>query len=164
MGLFDILSSVVPGVGRTVRDVENVTDAASSTSSAGSAVGSAAAGIVGSAVSMGVGMFMSKKMMDKQSKMIAEQQQQAMQQQAMQMQQMQQMYNPGMQQQTVPSMYYAVVDGQQMGPLDITALQQMICNQQVKADTMMWKPTMQAWAQAATLPELAAFFAAPPSL
>ena len=52
MGLFDILSSVVPGVGRTVRDVENVTDAASSTSSAGSAVGSAAAGIVGSAVSI----------------------------------------------------------------------------------------------------------------
>jgi membrane protease subunit (stomatin/prohibitin family) len=59
--------------------------------------------------------------------------------------------------------YYVVVNGQQAGPYNGTALGQMIRQQTMTRDTLVWKQGMAAWAKAGEVPEIAALFApAPP--
>jgi len=55
--------------------------------------------------------------------------------------------------------YYAVINGQQAGPYDGAALQQLIRQQLVTRDTLMWKQGMAQWAKANDVPEVATLFA-----
>jgi membrane protease subunit (stomatin/prohibitin family) len=55
--------------------------------------------------------------------------------------------------------YYAVINGQQTGPYDGAALQQLIRQQLVTRDTLMWKQGMAQWAKASEVPEVATLFA-----
>jgi len=50
---------------------------------------------------------------------------------------------------------FVAVNGQQSGPFDVPQLTQLAQNGQLKADTLVWKAGMAAWAAASTLPELA---------
>lgn len=50
---------------------------------------------------------------------------------------------------------FVAVNGQQSGPFDVPQLTQLAQNGQLKADTLVWKAGMAAWASASTLPELA---------
>lgn len=59
--------------------------------------------------------------------------------------------------------WYAMVGGQQQGPMDHQGLQQLIGSGQVTPATMVWKQGMAGWAAASSVPELSASFpAAPP--
>lgn len=60
--------------------------------------------------------------------------------------------------------YYAVINGQQAGPYDSAALQQLVRQNVVTRDTLMWKQGMAQWAKASEVPEVATLFAtqAPP--
>ncbi|MBK9330776.1 MAG: SPFH domain-containing protein [Sphingobacteriales bacterium] len=49
---------------------------------------------------------------------------------------------------------FVAVNGQQSGPFDVPQLTQLAQNGQLKADTLVWKAGMAAWAAASTLPEL----------
>ncbi|HMY24270.1 MAG TPA: GYF domain-containing protein, partial [Chitinophagales bacterium] len=60
---------------------------------------------------------------------------------------------------------FVAVNGAQTGPFDVPALTQMAQSGQLKADTLVWKAGMAAWAAASTLPELAAVLnSVPPPL
>lgn len=58
--------------------------------------------------------------------------------------------------------YYVVVGGTQSGPFTMDVLRQMVAQQTLTRDTLVWKQGMAAWAKASEVPELAALFAAPP--
>jgi membrane protease subunit (stomatin/prohibitin family) len=55
--------------------------------------------------------------------------------------------------------YYAVINGQQAGPYDSAAVQQLIRQQVITGDTLVWKQGMAQWAKANTVPEVATLFA-----
>jgi membrane protease subunit (stomatin/prohibitin family) len=56
-------------------------------------------------------------------------------------------------------MFHVAINGQQAGPFDMGALQAHLNNGTLKRDSLVWKAGMATWAQAATVPELAALFA-----
>ncbi len=62
----------------------------------------------------------------------------------------------------VMEQYYVAVNGQQSGPFPLATFVQMIQAGQLRADSMVWKNGMAAWATANQLPELAGYFNAPP--
>lgn len=57
---------------------------------------------------------------------------------------------------------FVAVNGAQTGPFDVAALTQMAQAGQLKADTLVWKAGMAAWAAAATLSELSGILGAVP--
>ncbi len=76
-----------------------------------------------------------------------------------QQQQQQQQYAPPP---PPPVQFYASVNGQQMGPLGYQQLQQMVQQNQITRQTLMWKSGMAGWIPAGQVPELANFFGAVP--
>ena len=62
--------------------------------------------------------------------------------------------------------YYAGINGQQAGPLDVNALRQKVGSGEIKEDTLVWKNGLPAWTPAGQVPELAPLFASagPPPL
>lgn len=57
--------------------------------------------------------------------------------------------------------FHISVNGQQYGPYDMTAMQQMAVNGQVTPATYVWRPGMSQWLPAAQCSELSALFAPP---
>lgn len=51
--------------------------------------------------------------------------------------------------------YYAVVDGERVGPLNLAAVAEMINNSQITADSLMWTAGLPDWAPAETINEVA---------
>lgn len=60
--------------------------------------------------------------------------------------------------------YYVAINGQAMGPFDITALSQMANNGQITADSLVWKSGMAEWAKAGTINELEGLFTVMPPI
>jgi len=58
--------------------------------------------------------------------------------------------------------FFVAVNGQQSGPFDLAALQQMAISGQLTRDSLVWKQGMAAWAAASTVAELSAVFGAVP--
>lgn len=54
--------------------------------------------------------------------------------------------------------YYVVINGQQFGPCDMSALQQLVQTGQINAQTMAWAAGMAAWMPIASIPQLACLF------
>jgi membrane protease subunit (stomatin/prohibitin family) len=60
---------------------------------------------------------------------------------------------------------FVSLSGQQAGPFDLAQLKQLALERKVDRDSLVWREGMAAWAAAASLPEIAALFAAvPPKL
>jgi membrane protease subunit (stomatin/prohibitin family) len=60
---------------------------------------------------------------------------------------------------------FVALNGQQAGPFDLPALQQMVQSGQLTRESLVWRQGMAAWATAGSLAELAPLFAnAPPPL
>lgn len=59
--------------------------------------------------------------------------------------------------------WHAVINGQQVGPFAVEALQQQVLSGQMTGDTLVWRQGMASWVAAKQAPELSALFAAPPS-
>jgi len=57
------------------------------------------------------------------------------------------------------SAYHVALNGQQAGPFDLNTLQGHATSGTLKRDSLVWKAGMAQWAQAGTVPELAALFA-----
>lgn len=57
---------------------------------------------------------------------------------------------------------FVAINGQQSGPFELPALQQMALNGQLTRETLVWKQGMAAWSAAGTLPELATVFGSVP--
>ncbi len=81
-----------------------------------------------------------------------------------QQQQAQQQVPPGMAPPPIPgaSQYYIVMGGAQTGPYNMDVLRQMVQQQTLKQDTLVWKQGMAAWAKAAEVPEVATLFTPSP--
>ena len=60
--------------------------------------------------------------------------------------------------------WHASIDGQQLGPFNVTEIQEKISTGKITATTQVWKADMASWLPAAQVPELAACFAPPPAL
>jgi membrane protease subunit (stomatin/prohibitin family) len=61
--------------------------------------------------------------------------------------------------------FYAVVDGKQSGPFDLSALQSQVQAGKISRETLVWKQGMPAWTAAGQVSDLATLFAAiPPPL
>jgi membrane protease subunit (stomatin/prohibitin family) len=75
-------------------------------------------------------------------------------------QQQQQQVPPGAVPPPIPGavQFYAVVNGAQAGPFTMDVLKQMIQQQTLKRDTLVWKKGMAAWAKASEVAELAVLF------
>ncbi len=58
--------------------------------------------------------------------------------------------------------FYVSLNGQQVGPYALNALQQMIAQNQIQRDTYVWKNGMASWLLASQVPEVAALFGAVP--
>lgn len=58
--------------------------------------------------------------------------------------------------------YHIAVGGKQVGPLDMSALQQKVAAGELTAATLVWKQGMAQWTPAQNVAELAALFAAAP--
>jgi len=57
---------------------------------------------------------------------------------------------------------FVAINGQQQGPFDLAALQQMAQSGKLTRDTLVWKQGMASWGAASTVAELAALFGAVP--
>ncbi len=57
---------------------------------------------------------------------------------------------------------YASINGQQQGPFPIATLQQMVAQNQITKDTLVWKQGMQGWTAAGQVPETSGLFGAMP--
>ncbi len=80
-------------------------------------------------------------------------------QQANQQQQNQQQMPPPM----PPAIkYFVAANGQQMGPFDMGTLKNMIEQNQVNRETLVWREGMAAWTAAGQVPDVAALFTAVP--
>jgi len=79
---------------------------------------------------------------------------------------MQNMYIPGTMNpmQTTPqTFYYAMLDGQQVGPFSEQELSRLISEKKIVKETYIWKPGMPNWELAEKLPEILRLVAlAPP--
>ena len=61
--------------------------------------------------------------------------------------------------------FHVAIDGKQAGPFDLAAVQQHVAAGRVTGQTLVWRPGMPAWAQAASVPELQPLLAnVPPPL
>lgn len=58
--------------------------------------------------------------------------------------------------------YFVAVNGQQMGPLDLNGLKQMVGQGQLTRDTLVWKQGMAAWSPAGQVAEVSSVFGAVP--
>jgi hypothetical protein len=58
--------------------------------------------------------------------------------------------------------YFVAINGQQAGPFDLEALKQMVAQNQVTKDTLVWKEGMTSWVAAGTQFDLTAIFGATP--
>jgi membrane protease subunit (stomatin/prohibitin family) len=58
--------------------------------------------------------------------------------------------------------FYVAVGGTQSGPFTMDVLKQMILQQTLTRETLVWKQGMAAWVKALEVPEVAALFAPPP--
>lgn len=58
--------------------------------------------------------------------------------------------------------FYAAVNGQQQGPMDMAGLQQLAASGGLKRETLVWRAGMANWSPAGQVPDLAALFAAMP--
>jgi len=58
--------------------------------------------------------------------------------------------------------FYVAVNGQQSGPFDMAALQQMVQSGQMTRDCLVWKQGMTAWDTAGQVTEMSALFGAVP--
>lgn len=58
--------------------------------------------------------------------------------------------------------FHVVVNGQQAGPFDMTTLQQMINQQQVSRESLVWKQGMINWTAAGQVPEFSNLFGSVP--
>jgi membrane protease subunit (stomatin/prohibitin family) len=58
--------------------------------------------------------------------------------------------------------YHVVVGGTQSGPFTMDVLRQMVAQQTLTRDTLVWKQGMAAWAKASEAPELAVLFVPTP--
>ena len=57
--------------------------------------------------------------------------------------------------------FFVGIDGKAQGPLDLAALTQRVKDGVLKADTLVWREGMGAWAAAAQVPEVAALLPRP---
>ncbi len=84
----------------------------------------------------------------------------------MQMMMNQQTARPAAQPGAVPPplspQFYVAVNGQQVGPLTLEQIQQMIAKGQVNKNTYVWKPGLANWTPAQQVPEIAQLFGAAP--
>lgn len=58
--------------------------------------------------------------------------------------------------------YFIAIDGQQHGPYDIATLKQMVLDQTLTRETLVWKQGMAAWSAAGVIAEISAIFGAVP--
>ncbi|GAA0893024.1 SPFH domain-containing protein [Fulvivirga kasyanovii] len=58
--------------------------------------------------------------------------------------------------------FYVAINGQQAGPYDMAALQQMVAQQQITRETLVWKQGMGNWTAAGQVPELNNLFGSVP--
>ncbi len=58
--------------------------------------------------------------------------------------------------------FHVSIGGQQQGPYDINTLQQMVGQNQLTKETLVWRAGMANWVAAGQVPELANLFAPPP--
>lgn len=56
------------------------------------------------------------------------------------------------------SLYYVAIDGKAVGPYPISTLQQMVFNQQMTKETLVWKSGMADWKEAGSIGELGKIF------
>lgn len=69
---------------------------------------------------------------------------------------------PGMVPPPIPTVaYHVAVNGQAVGPFELSVLTQMAANGQFTADSLVWKNGMAQWAQAGTVDELKGMFVSP---
>lgn len=59
--------------------------------------------------------------------------------------------------------YFIALDGQQLGPYDMSGLAQLMQTGQINAQTLVWTNGMAAWAAISAVPQLSALFAQPVS-
>lgn len=60
------------------------------------------------------------------------------------------------------TLFYVFLNGQQMGPLEMNTLSQLVEQGQMDAQTQVWTQGMPQWAPAGSVPALVALFAPPP--
>lgn len=61
--------------------------------------------------------------------------------------------------------YFVAINGQQSGPFDLNVLTQMITQNQLNRESLVWKEGMATWSQAGNQPDLSALFgSAPPPI
>ncbi|GAA5030291.1 antifreeze protein, type I [Marivirga lumbricoides] len=60
------------------------------------------------------------------------------------------------------STFHVVLNGQQAGPFDMATLQQMINQQQINRDSLVWKQGMSNWTAASQVPEFSTLFGSVP--
>ena len=60
--------------------------------------------------------------------------------------------------------YYVAINGQPMGPFDISTLTQMAANNQLSSQSLVWKPGMTEWCKAEKLEDLQSLFVTIPPL
>ena len=60
--------------------------------------------------------------------------------------------------------YFVVIDKQRSGPLNLAAVAELIQNQQVNGDTLVWTSGMPDWQAADALPEIRSLLEQPPEL
>lgn len=56
---------------------------------------------------------------------------------------------------TTPISYYAMIDGERMGPLSIEHLLQLISDKKIDGSTYVWRAGMPSWKVTSEIPELA---------
>lgn len=102
-------------------------------------------GTAGAGMGMGMGFAMANQMMNAMNQ---------------QQQQNQQMPTPP----PIPPQiqFYAVINGQQAGPYDLNTLQQLISQNQISKQTLVWRQGMANWDTAGNVAELQPLFAAVP--
>lgn len=77
--------------------------------------------------------------------------------------QMGQTFVGGQQQATPPALtFYAVINGQQAGPYDMSTLKQMAKQNQLNKEILVWREGMANWTSAGQVPELNDVFGSVP--
>ena len=58
-----------------------------------------------------------------------------------------------------PVQYHVLINNEQQGPIDLSAVGDLILRHSVLRETYIWKPGLSEWAKASTLPEFQSYFA-----
>lgn len=64
------------------------------------------------------------------------------------------MHNQQNNHQSLPNIFYAVIDGNSVGPLSEAEVIKLISNKQITKDTFVWKPGMTDWQKVESTPEV----------